>query len=54
MTKGIAIQRALVFYTVVTLDVCDCMQVCDCVVIQQCYVPVEIKVCQLNGTKRNS
>lgn len=29
MTKGIAIGGALVSYTLVTLDVCDCMQVCD-------------------------
>lgn len=29
MTKGIAIGAAVVFYTVVKTDVCDCIQVCD-------------------------
>lgn len=29
MTEGITIGAAVVFYTVVTPDVCDCIQVCD-------------------------
>lgn len=29
MIEGIAIGATVVFYTVVTPDVCDCIQVCD-------------------------
>lgn len=29
ITEGLAIGVTVVFYTVVTLDVCDCIKVCD-------------------------
>lgn len=48
MTEGIAVGAALVSYTALSADGCDCIGVCDWT-HSAVFVPVETQLCQLDG-----